>query len=195
MKQEFWTNGGGAPGEESEAGCKAARRLSNLALFGAYAYPDRVNFKPTLTSEPYTYRTTRPGALSYFIGTECLQMAGVEGEQFPPGNDGTMFQENGFALNNKNGKTGWVAPTDWDPAKFWFHVDEDGGPYCHTSMAMGKICFTQADGSAPACVDKTFGFIRREDGSVVIVTHHSSAKIAGNSSLTICQDNEFGPAC
>jgi hypothetical protein len=192
----YWTNGGGPAGSASADGCREAINLSNQALFGAYRYPDRVNFKPTLTSEPYTYRTTRPGALSYFVGTECLNMAGQPGEQFPPGNDdGSLFQENGFALNNKDGKKGWVAPTVWDDEKFWFNYDLEGGPFCHTSMAMGQICFTQGDGSGTACVDKTYVFQRDEDGNVVLVSHHSSKVVKVEDSLVICQNNEKGPAC
>ena len=34
----------------------------------------------TYTSEPYTYRNTLAGALSYFIGTECLILAEQDGE-------------------------------------------------------------------------------------------------------------------
>ena len=59
------------------------------ALNGAYNYPESVLFKPTLTTAPYTFRPTKAGALSYFIGTDCLLKSGTEDEQFPPGNDGT----------------------------------------------------------------------------------------------------------
>jgi hypothetical protein len=177
-------------------GCKEAYLNSNAALFGAYAYPKQVNFKPTLTIEPYTYRTEHAGALSYFIGTECLNMAGTPHEQFPSRNntDGSEFQEYGFALNNANGKQGWVSPTVWDPELFHFHVDKEGGPYCETSMALGQMCFTQGDDGSLVCVDKTFAFNRDADGNVVIVAHHSSKTIEEKSTL-ICQNNEYGPRC
>ena len=57
----------------------------------AYGYDGKVLFKPTLSTSPYTFRETKAGALSYFIGTECLNMVGEADEQFPPGNhDGSM---------------------------------------------------------------------------------------------------------
>jgi hypothetical protein len=81
--------------------CRRAYKVATSAIDAAYGYPASVLFKPTLTTEPYTYRPTHSGALSYFIGTVCLNMVGKESEQFPPGNDdGSMFQENGFAVNN-----------------------------------------------------------------------------------------------
>jgi hypothetical protein len=123
-----------------------------------------------------------------------LMMVGKEREQFPEGNDGNMFQEHGFALNNAGNSTGWIAPTVWDEDKWFFHVDKEGGPHCHTSMAMGQMCFTGADGKL-RCVDKTFAFNRDEEGTVVIVTHHSSKTIKEDDSTRICQNNEFGPRC
>ena len=39
------------------------------------------------------------GALSYFIGTECLLLADTD-ITYPLGNDGMKFQEYGFAIAN-----------------------------------------------------------------------------------------------
>jgi hypothetical protein len=50
-------------------GRAAATAAANGALDGAYGYNmGPVLFKPTLTSGSQTFRTTREGALSYFVG-------------------------------------------------------------------------------------------------------------------------------
>ncbi len=50
-------------------GSVAARRLAGEVIDGAYGYQfGPVLFKPTLTEAPQTFRTTRAGALAYFVG-------------------------------------------------------------------------------------------------------------------------------
>jgi hypothetical protein len=121
--------------------CQRAYKVATAAIDAAYGYSDSVLFKPTLTTEPYTYRPTRTGAPSYFIGTVCLNMVGKASEQFPPGNnDGTMFQEHGFAVNNYKDHTGWTA-VEYDFDKFLYRIDPDGGPNCETAIAQGQMCF------------------------------------------------------
>ena len=52
-----------------EEGIDAARVVANGALDAAYGYElGRVLFKPTLASGEQTFRTTRDGALAYFVG-------------------------------------------------------------------------------------------------------------------------------
>ena len=52
-----------------EEGLDAARKVANGALDAAYGYDlGQVLFKPTLTSGEQTFRTTRDGALAYFVG-------------------------------------------------------------------------------------------------------------------------------
>ncbi len=52
-----------------EEGIDAARVVANGALDAAYGYEHgRVLFKPTLASGEQTFRTTRDGALAYFVG-------------------------------------------------------------------------------------------------------------------------------
>jgi hypothetical protein len=49
-------------------GKAAAKALAEKVIDGAYAYQmGAVLFKPTLTVNPQTFRTTREGALSYFV--------------------------------------------------------------------------------------------------------------------------------
>jgi len=53
----------------AKEGHAAAKALAGEVIDGAYAYQmGAVLFKPTLTVNPQTFRTTRDGALSYFVG-------------------------------------------------------------------------------------------------------------------------------
>ena len=55
--------------EYDTKGLPAAKRLAEQVLDTAYAYNlGPVLFKPTLTMAPQTFRTTRDGALAYFVG-------------------------------------------------------------------------------------------------------------------------------
>jgi hypothetical protein len=64
-------------------GAAAARRVAEEVIDTAYGYNlGPVLFKPTLTVAPRTFRTTREGALAYFVGGD---------PNFP--------EDNGFALN------------------------------------------------------------------------------------------------
>ena len=50
-------------------GLEAATRVAATVLDSAYGYAwGPVLFKPTLTEAPQTFRTTRDGALAYFVG-------------------------------------------------------------------------------------------------------------------------------
>lgn len=52
-------------------GLDAARRAAEAAIDSAYGYDlGPVLFKPTLTVAPQTFRTTREGALAYFVGND-----------------------------------------------------------------------------------------------------------------------------
>jgi len=52
-----------------EKGAAAARQLAGEVIDAAYGYNlGPVLFKPTLTVAPQTFRTTREGALAYFVG-------------------------------------------------------------------------------------------------------------------------------
>lgn len=63
-------------------GIRAATKTANKVIDAAYAYQfGTVLFKPTLTEGDHTFRTTREGALSYFVGGS---------KKFP--------QDTGFAL-------------------------------------------------------------------------------------------------
>lgn len=66
-----------------EKGSAAAKALAEQVIDAAYGYQmGMVLFKPTLTMAPQTFRTTRAGALAYFVGGDS---------NFP--------KDKGFALN------------------------------------------------------------------------------------------------
>ena len=53
----------------AKSGQPAAKALAEKVIDGAYGYQmGAVLFKPTLTTNPQTFRTTRAGALAYFVG-------------------------------------------------------------------------------------------------------------------------------
>lgn len=57
--------------EYDTKGHDAAKALAGQVLDGAYGYAmGPVLFKPTLTVAPQTFRTTREGALAYFVGRD-----------------------------------------------------------------------------------------------------------------------------
>lgn len=65
-------------------GLQTAKSLAENVIDSAYAYQfGPVLFKPTLAAAPYSFRTTRAGALSYFVGDD---------PNFP--------MDKGFALKN-----------------------------------------------------------------------------------------------
>ena len=68
----------------AKSGPAAAKALAESVIDSAYAYQmGPVLFKPTLTVNPQTFRTTRDGALSYFVG-----------------GDPAYPNDSGFALND-----------------------------------------------------------------------------------------------
>lgn len=71
----------------AKGGVGPAKALAERVLDGAYGYQmGVVLFKPTLTVAPQTFRTTREGALAYFVG-----------------GDSNFANDSGFALK------GWTA--------------------------------------------------------------------------------------
>jgi len=67
----------------AKSGQPAAKALAGKVIDAAYGYQmGAVLFKPTLTVVPQTFRTTRAGALAYFVG-----------------GDPAFAKDTGFALN------------------------------------------------------------------------------------------------
>lgn len=140
--------------------------------------------KPTWTTGSQTFRPTFEGALSYFIGTDCLLSAAPE-YAFPPGNtDGSTFSEWGFALAN------YAKHDDGTKYSGFKGCTWTGDSYVMSDtmgVAQGQVCFHRTEGK-DSCVDKTFSF-GLKDG-VVITGHHSSGVV------TACESTqfEFGPS-
>lgn len=123
-------------------GQAAAKALAEKVIDGAYAYQmGAVLFKPTLTVNPQTFRTTRTGALSYFVGGD---------PSFP--------QDTGFALK------GWKK---CEPENAAIFIDGN------SAITMGKVHFTDTAGKVTT-VDKTWGFVKDDAGTLRINLHHSS---------------------
>lgn len=123
-------------------GLEAAKERAAAMIDALYGYNlGAVLFKPTLAQAPRTFRPTRAGALSYFVGGD---------PDYP--------EDSGFALK------GWTAA---EPINAAIYIDGD------TATTMGKVRLTGADGSVTT-VDKTWQFIKDEQGNLRIVVHHSS---------------------
>lgn len=113
-------------------GQAAAKALAEKVIDSAYGYQmGAVLFKPTLTVAPQTFRTTRAGALAYFVGgdtafpkdtgfalkgwTKCeIANAGI----FIAGDSATTMGN--VSITNKDGKVTMVDKT-------WKFVKDDSG--------------------------------------------------------------------
>jgi hypothetical protein len=128
-------------------GIQTAKALAGKVIDGAYGYQfGPVLFKPTLTVAPQTFRTTRAGALAYFVGGDPA---------FP--------KDKGFALN------GWRKVEIKNSAIFISG---------NTATTMGNVMITNKEGKVTT-VDKTWQFIKDDNGKLRIVLHHSSLPYAG----------------
>jgi hypothetical protein len=111
-----------------------------------YGFKDgKVFFRPTLAFGKNAFRTTREGALSYFVGGN---------KDFP--------EDNGFALKQ------WVKVTYDNNAG-------ENGVQIHGDIAitMGNVFLTNAKGDEVK-VDKTFVFRRCKDGKLRLCVHKST---------------------
>ncbi len=123
-------------------GIEAARALAEEVIDKAYGYQfGAVLFKPTLTLHPQTFRTTRAGALAYFVGGDPA---------FPV--------DKGFALK------GWRKVEIKNTGIF---ISGD------TATTMGNVILTDKDGKV-VTVDKTWQFLKDDNGNLRIILHHSS---------------------
>jgi len=128
-------------------GIQAAKTLAEKVIDEAYGYQfGAVLFKPTLTVAPQTFRTTRAGALAYFVGDDPA---------FPT--------DKGFALK------GWRKVEIKNAAIFISG---------NTATTMGNVIITDKDGKITT-VDKTWQFIKDDNGNLRIILHHSSLPYTG----------------
>lgn len=131
-----------------EKGIKQAKKLAASIIDETYAYDmGPVLFKPTLAPLPVNIRTTKEGALSYFVG---------DNSDFP--------SDGGFALK------GWQKVESKNAA-----IQLHGS----TAMTIGNVMFTDKSGKVTT-VDKTWGYVKDDEGKVRIVLHHSSLPFSAN---------------
>jgi hypothetical protein len=123
------------------------KALATQILTNAYNYDNgKVFFKPTLAFGKNTFRTTKEGALAYFVGGD---------PNFP--------EDKGFAFKP------WVKVT-YDNTG-----DNNDGIQIYNDIAitMGNVYLTAKDGSQ-VTVDKTFVFKKGEDGKLRLIVHKSA---------------------
>lgn len=111
-----------------------------------YDYKEgKVFFKPTLATGKNTFRPTREGALSYFVGGD---------KNFP--------EDTGFALK------------DWVKVRYDNNAAENGiQVHGDIAITMGNVYLTNAKGEE-VMVDKTFAFRRGTDGKLRLCAHKSA---------------------
>ena len=122
------------------------KSVANQAITDLYDYDNgKVFFKPTLAHGPNTFRPTKAGALSYFVGGNPA---------FP--------EDSGFALKN------WTKVTyDNNAAENGIQIHGD------VAITMGNVYLTDAKGNQ-VTVDKTFVFHRGPDGKLRLIVHKSA---------------------
>jgi hypothetical protein len=144
--QQAWCDALVAIGKTHEEGGDA-KALASRVLSEAYDYDHgSVFFKPTLAYGENTFRSTKQGALAYFVGGD---------EAFP--------EDKGFALK------------PWVKARYDNLGDGDSGIQIHGNIAitMGNVWVTAKDGTE-VMVDKTFVFKKGEDGKLRLIVHKSA---------------------
>ena len=137
----------------AKGGLDQSKPLAGQVIGGAYGYQyGPVAFKPTWAKGETTFRKTRAGAVSYFVG------------------DNAAFDDLGFAIGTPGPKR-----SPWVICRPEIAVIQIFG---NTANAMGWVHIEAADGTRSK-VDKTFGYVRDDDGTLRIVVHHSSSPFSG----------------
>ncbi len=115
-----------------KGGQKAAKDLAEKVIDAAYGYQmGAVLFKPTLTVAPQTFRTTRAGALAYFVGGDSAFPKdtgfALKGWNKCEAKNAAVFIAGDSASTMGNvmitGKDGKVTTVD----KTWKYVKDDAG--------------------------------------------------------------------
>jgi hypothetical protein len=116
----------------AQSGQTAAKALAEKVIDTAYGYQlGPVLFKPTLTVAPQTFRTTRAGALAYFVGGDPAfpkdEGFALKGWKRCEVNNSAVFIAGDSASTQGNvsftGKDGKVTTVD----KTWGYVKDDAG--------------------------------------------------------------------
>ena len=135
-------------------GLKKAKSLAGDVIDAAYGYNlGPVAFKPTWATGEQTFRPTRRGALSYFVGGD------------------SKYNDKGFAIGSPE-----ATRSPWVDCTIENAVIQLRG---NTASTMGWVHTTAKDGYE-STVDKTWTFIKDENGDLRIILHHSSTPFAGS---------------
>lgn len=144
--QQAWCEGLVKIGSMYESGEDYTTFASQM-IDNAYNYNfGKVFFKPTLAFGDQTFRTTKEGALAYFVG----------------GND-NYPNDKGFALK------------PWVKARYDNLGNNNEGIQIYGSVAitMGNVWLNDKDGNE-VMVDKTFVFKKGKDGNLKLIVHKSA---------------------
>ena len=156
-QQEAWCSAGllGISKTYHEKGFKDAKKLASQiidAWYGHNLLPNKkvpVAFNPTWTYDKTTFRTTKRGAVSYFVGGD---------KKFPI--------DPGFAL----GAPGEVR-SQWISCKIKNAVNFAAA---NVGFTMGNVMF-EAENGFKSAVDKTWIFVKNpETGEIKCVLHESA---------------------
>ena len=126
------------------------RKLAETFIDDLYDFQDgRVFFRPTLANAPRNFRTTRAGALAYFIG---------EDSNFP--------DDDGFI------KKGWIS-AEYDNAIEGSNAIQIHG---NIAMTMGNVYLRQevTIGGNEVVVDKVFAYRKHDEGKLKLIVHKSA---------------------
>ena len=143
--QQAWCDGLVAIGKiykaRGEYKAAASKMIDDL-----YDYKDgKVFFKPTLAFGKNTFRSTKEGALSYFVGGN---------KDFP--------EDTGFALK------------EWVKVRYDNNAAENGIQiHGNVAITMGNVYLTNSKGEE-VMVDKTFVFRKCKDGKLRLCVHKSA---------------------
>jgi len=143
--QQAWCDGLVKIGKVHKDGGDAKATASQL-IDDLYDYRDgKVFFKPTLAHGKNTFRPTKEGALSYFVGGN---------KDFP--------EDTGFALKG------------WAKVRYDNNAAENGIQiHGESALTMGNVYLTDGKGNE-IMVDKTFVFRRCKDGKLRLCAHKSA---------------------
>jgi len=134
------------------------RRLANDFIDHLYDFDGgSVFFRPTLAMAPQNFRTTRAGALAYFIG---------ENPDFP--------NDKGFA------KLPWISAT------YDNEIEGKDAIQIHGNIAivMGNVYLRQAEvtvGGKEVVVDKVFVYRKDSNGTLRLIVHNSAVSNLPNT--------------
>ena len=125
------------------------KTVASQIIDDAYDFKEgKVFFRPTLAVAPRAFRTTKAGALAYFVGGD---------PNFP--------DDKGFA----------VVPAPWVKCRYDNAIEGSNAIQIHgnIALAMGNVYLTGADGNE-IFVDKVFAFRKGSDGKLRLIVHKSA---------------------